>query len=100
MRKGVTLRELMQRRGWETNVKVPEDAIDKFAVHHINRNVVYPLPRLRSPPSSGLPSAGNDNRLVERAPIFLLANRVHRAKFPQQLVDQRAQARSWRAVRK
>lgn len=50
--------------------------------------------------SSGLPTAGNDDRLVERSPVVLLADRIHRAKFPQQLVDQRAQARSWRAVRK
>jgi hypothetical protein len=49
--------------------------------------------------SSGRPFAGDDDGFAERSPIFLLADSIHRAQLPQQLVDQRAQPRPWRAVR-
>ncbi len=38
--------------------------------------------------SSARPAAGNDDGFVEGLPIFLLADRIHRPKFRQQLVDQ------------
>ncbi len=45
------------------------------------------------------PAAGNDDGFVEGSPIFLLADRIHRPKFRQQVVDQRTQPRPRRAMR-
>ncbi len=49
--------------------------------------------------SSARPAAGNDDGFVERVAVFLLADRIHRPKFRQQRIDQRAQPRPRRAMR-
>jgi hypothetical protein len=43
--------------------------------------------------------AGNYDGFAERLQIFLLADRMHRPQFRQQVVNQRTQPRPWRAVR-
>lgn len=44
-------------------------------------------------------TGGNDDGFIERPPIFLLADRMHRPQLPKELINQRTQPRPRRAVR-